>query len=202
MSTARLRGDRPHHANATNPTSDEPDGNTPGVLRGANGDYPTTRRRQRRPQGWVWSLGSILENATDPMPETGCRLWSGATTAAGYGTLSLGGRTVYAHRLLLAWSYGYELDEVPTRVVTRHQCGNRRCVEPDHLLAGWAISNVADAIRDGHMPWTFADGRCQRGHDVSDPATVYVHPDNGRRGCRACRQDSNRQFRSRSKAEQ
>jgi len=122
------------------------------------------------------------------MPDTGCQLWGRGVTTHGYGVVRYNGRNVRVARLVMAWSYGYELDEVPSHIVTRHLCPagpDKRCVRPGHLLAGTVRQNTADAMADGTMPWTFVDGRCGAGHDVSDPEAVYMSSD-GKRRCREC----------------
>jgi hypothetical protein len=86
----------------------------------------------------IAQLAPVLRRITVD-PESGCWLWQGATTADGYPHLKADGRTVYAHRLILAvW-------EVPIDgLVVHHRvedgCRGPRCVLPDHLVA---MSNAA-----------------------------------------------------------
>lgn len=96
------------------------------------------------------TLGVLLENATDPMPGTGCRRWAGCTDSNGYGTIKYWGRTFRVPRLVMLMSYGLgiaEYDTVPARLHTRHQCDDPLCIEPDHLLIGTAKQNADDARR-------------------------------------------------------
>lgn len=143
------------------------------------------------------TLGVLLEAATDPDPITGCRLWTGATDQNGYGQVWFEGRTVRLPRLLMAWSYGAELDDVPSRLSTRHTCHEPRCVEPDHLLIGLPWQNTLDAYRAGRLWWPnqFVDGRCRRGHDVTLPGAVYVRRGrrSGQRSCEQCRRERARE---------
>ena len=37
--------------------------------------------------------------------------------------------------------------------------------------------------------------RCRRGHDLSDPANVYINPLSGKRRCRTCRRAANREYK-------
>lgn len=60
---------------------------------------------------------------------TGCLVWNGAKTPAGYGKLSVDGRHCYVHRLVVEIMTG----PIPDGTVVDHICRNRSCVEPSHL---------------------------------------------------------------------
>lgn len=73
-------------------------------------------------------------------------------------------------------------------------CLHRRCCNPDHLSLQTHQMNTAMAMRyprprTHHVESAakrFARrGTCDRGHDVSDPATIYTYP-SGRTICRTC----------------
>jgi len=99
-------------------------------------------------------------------PETGCHIWMGSLTAAGYGKFSVRHQT---HRgaHVVAWELKY--GPVPEGLELDHLCRNRRCANPAHLepvthrvncLRGLGVS--AKNIRKTH---------CPRGHDlVSKPS--------------------------------
>lgn len=103
------------------------------------------------------TLGALLDAATDPMPGTGCRLWAGALDPDGYGTVSLDGFTARVPRLVMLAAYGIDLDgpadlaalyaSTPSYVQTRHLCAVPQCIEPTHLIAGYARDNAADRRR-------------------------------------------------------
>jgi hypothetical protein len=62
---------------------------------------------------------------------SGCWMWTGGRTAAGYGRMRVGGVEHYAHRLAFAQAggqlgIGQEID---------HVCRTRHCVNPQHLRA-------------------------------------------------------------------
>jgi len=62
-------------------------------------------------------------------PNGDCREWKLAINSDGYGSVSVLGRTVKAHR------YAYMLSgaELPDSAAIDHICRNKRCVEPRHL---------------------------------------------------------------------
>ena len=79
------------------------------------------------------SKPNILErfmNNIDPNPTPqGCLLWRGSKTDTGYGIFWMNGRHERAHRYCYQLSKGY----IPYETYVRHSCGNRDCVNPDHL---------------------------------------------------------------------
>jgi len=64
----------------------------------------------------------------DMDPETGCWIWTGACTL-GYGQFYDGSEVTQAHRFSLRHFKG----EDPGEGVVKRTCGNRKCVNPDHL---------------------------------------------------------------------
>jgi len=73
-----------------------------------------------------------------------CHLWTGGCSGDGYGFIKVGARIVSAHR------YAFELHHGRSPVgLVLHDCGNRRCVRPEHLYEGDARQNAADRDRHG-----------------------------------------------------
>lgn len=102
--------------------------------------------------------------------DTGCWVWQRARTTAGYGTLTLDGKTRYAHRVFYE---GYVAD-IPQGFDLDHLCRNPACCNPDHLQPVTHAENMRRARRS----------ICKRGHLLTDD-NVYVAPD-GARQCREC----------------
>lgn len=75
---------------------------------------------------------------------TGCWLWKASCTD-GYGRVSINGKMLKAHRV--SWYIaGYT---IPNRLIIRHKCRSRHCVNPDHLETGTRQENEMDKFRDG-----------------------------------------------------
>lgn len=66
-------------------------------------------------------------------PVTGCWIWQGSTSGhgrgGGYPRMYLDGQTVAVHRVLFTNCYGY----IPGKKQIDHVCGNRLCLNLDHL---------------------------------------------------------------------
>jgi len=66
-------------------------------------------------------------------PESGCWVWRGQVSNSGYGRmmfLNENGRTMEsAHRA----SYITFVSKLPDGVLVRQTCGNRLCINPEHL---------------------------------------------------------------------
>lgn len=81
--------------------------------------------------------------------ENGCWAWVGATRDDGRGSISISGKTMYAHHLSLT-VHGRPL---PKGLMACHKCHNRNCVNPDHLYHGTAADNSRDAVLAGRIHW-------------------------------------------------
>lgn len=114
--------------------------------------------------------------------ESGCHVWLGAKSIRGYGTVVLDRRSVRVHRLV------YELTRGPIAVGhdVHHECGNRLCVNPDHLVA---ISHAAHSRL--HAAGASKNvNQCLNGHPFDDENTYTTR--RGIRQCRVCNRERKR----------
>lgn len=70
-----------------------------------------------------------------------CWLWTGRLNRSTYGTVTIGGRLVLAHRASWALFRG----PVPLGVGVLHHCDIPTCVNPEHLFLGTPKANAVDS---------------------------------------------------------
>lgn len=103
-----------------------------------------------KPSRWRKDL-SLYEKVLDrshPV-KNGCRIWDGATSGNGYGSIwnPLLKRCVYAHRV--AWESVN--GSIPAGYSVLHRCDNPACVNPEHLFVGTQKDNIQDGIAKGRI---------------------------------------------------
>mgnify|MGYP001362008966 CR=1 FL=1 len=89
----------------------------------------------------VWE--SKLAASSGPATSGGCVLWTGCTSTAGYGVISViwsdgRRRTVGVHRLLLMCSL--RSTQPPLGCEASHLCHQKLCINPQHVIwePGWS----------------------------------------------------------------
>ena len=124
----------------------------------------------------------LTPNPGGPSTRRPVTVWVGATQARGYGRFLADRRVHLAHR----WSYQAHVADIPSGKVIDHLCRNPSCVNPEHLEAVDQGTNIARGLAPAAV--VRRTNRCGRGHDLTDPANVYVWPRQpSQRHCRACR---------------
>ncbi len=88
-------------------------------------------------------ISDRMEFLSEPVTESGCRIWTGTINAAGYGTISFKNKPNLAHRLSYELTYG----EIPEGMKACHKCDTPSCINPNHLFLGTQRENLEDMAR-------------------------------------------------------
>lgn len=107
------------------------------------------RVRKGEDQNSPEHLSRRLLNGARLDPDSGCWIWERTTNQCGYGTLTVDGRSRYAHRVMYALVHGH----LPAGSHICHRCDNPSCINPTHLFAGTRSANMRDMVSKGrHAP--------------------------------------------------
>lgn len=118
-----------------------------------------------------------------------CWLWTGATSADGYGRFYIGSRRVTgAHRYAYETTFG----PIPAGMHLDHLCRVPACVNPAHLEVVTPAVNILRGI--GPTAIHARQSRCKHGHEFT-PDNTYVNQ--GSRYCRACHRVRSREYLTR-----
>jgi len=148
------------------------------------------RKRKEWAEISIYGLPNLFARHISSEHTSGCWLWTVATNG-GYGRLRHPelGVSYYAHR----YAYEYLVGAIPDHLEIDHLCNVRRCVNPDHMELVTRKENL-DRRRDRMRKRTV----CRHNHSLTGD-NLYINP-NGTLICRACRNESARQFRIRRKS--
>lgn len=135
---------------------------------------------------------TAIDPRIQPIPETGCWIWTSTTDIKGYCQVSREGGTkkTYAHRMVWERLRG----PIPPGLHIDHMCRVRCCVNPDHLRV---VTPAQNALENsvGFAARHAAKTSCPK---CGDAYTVMKPPTNGHRGkwrrCRRCANENVRNY--------
>ena len=84
-----------------------------------------------------------LNLRSEPITESGCIIWTGATTKGGYGAITIDNKNLAAHRVAFQEANGV-IDE---GLQVNHTCDIRCCINPRHLYQGTQSDNMKDKFK-------------------------------------------------------
>lgn len=102
-------------------------------------------------------LDAIMDKS-EPVPWSGCRIWTAGVDADGYGQTWFKGKNVRAHRM----SWILNVGPIPAGMCVMHQCDEPSCVNPAHLRLGTNAENTADKMRKGRHRVAAGDSHYMR----------------------------------------
>jgi len=113
--------------------------------------------------------------------ENGCWMWTSATNGI-YGKFWIG-VPYYAHRVVFEMCNGYE-----PSLFLDHLCGNKLCVNPDHLEeVTYAVNNKRAYDRGERV--SIKRTECKNGHEYSEHGYTDSR---GKHVCRICQMERER----------
>jgi hypothetical protein len=128
---------------------------------------------------------SVLDRfaAKIALTDAGCIEWMGGKTKTGYGQIYPGPGASIAKYLAHRWSYEYHTGRpIPDGLEIDHLCGNRSCVNADHLEP---VTHAENLMRSNGFSAVYARRtHCVNGHEFSSDNTRWRNGSS--RECRAC----------------
>lgn len=145
------------------------------------------RKSDMTPEDYFWAYVS---------PRDDCWEWQGLLFDSGYPRMwdISARRSIRAHR----WSYeNVKKLRIPDGYQIDHLCRNIRCVNPEHLEAVTARTNIMRS--EGVAATNSQKTKCDKGHPY-DEANTYWYREGKSRGCRACRREASAIYREKQRA--
>lgn len=91
------------------------------------------------------SLEERFTTYVEPVPFSGCWLWTGCVTDDGHGRFWVNGAQPPAHRA----SWRLHAGAIPDGAQVLHKCDVACCVNPNHLYLGTDADNARDRVMRG-----------------------------------------------------
>ena len=133
----------------------------------------------------IESIAPRIFERSVAIPFAGCWVWTAGVNSNGYGSMTVHGKPVGAHRA----SYMAFKGKVPNGLDIHHICDNRLCVNPDHLEAVTHSENIkAQKPRK-------RKSECTNGHALT---IDNVYEWNGNRSCRICRSGAWKRYKEKA----
>lgn len=122
---------------------------------------------------YMESVGDMITSM-----DTDCILWDKSYKETGYGQTYFEGKVTRAHKAAWVEANG----PVPEGMVIDHLCGNRGCVNVEHLRVVTQQENIMAGKwnRDNRLT-------CPKGHPTSQENTMIRN--NGKRECAECNRE-------------
>lgn len=119
----------------------------------------------------------------------GCHRWLGYLSRNGYGRIQANYKSTGAHRYFYEKANG----KIPDGFEIDHLCGNRACVNAEHLEAVTHFENIMRG--NGPSAVNARKIHCKRGHVLlGDNLEIGTHPSGlPNRRCKACRRTKERE---------
>lgn len=118
-----------------------------------------------------YDIEARLAARTEPVPFSGCLLWTGCTDGSGYGVIRAARKNLSTHRL----AYEIANGPIPDGMVIRHTCDVRECCNPNHLLAGTHADNILDRDQRGRT----SAGEAHPSSKLTEEQVLEIRADGG-----------------------
>lgn len=106
----------------------------------------------------------------DIVAANSCWEWMRYCLPFGHGQVSIGRKTMLAHRVAYCLTKG----EIPPGFQVRHLCDNPRCCNPKHLALGKDQDNSDDKCKQGRQARGSGNGRSK----LSEEQVLQIHNSN------------------------